>query len=402
MVYRLRRQPFRAIILAFTFISVIFLRFPLWAIYYIPRRTRPRSSWTWQQCIEVNFIRVFTPLGTLAEWVGPALGHPDSRAIPRKSKVKSLWLEPTPQLITGSLKEAADKAGVQSARIPAYWYDRDGYNTAVDAPARSGEKVVLYIHGGAFIALSAHPNGWFDYWIKRFMTTHPAIQRTFAVEYRLTSGDENPFPAAIIDSLAAYSHLINDLGFKPEDIIFTGGSAGGNLVLALARYLVEAHRDPGTSNVVPGPPGALVITCPWADLGTSHNDSPSSHGNLVTDILVAEDTGLMLHARKIYAGPHGFPEDVNTNPYLSPASVHPSMGKVSFKGFPKTFISWSEAEIFADQDNTLRKKMTEDMGEDSVGYFTAKDAPHEFTTLASWKAQNDSAYRAMEEWLSRL
>lgn len=300
------------------------------------------------------------------------------------------------------MKEAADRAGVQPARIPAYWYDRDGHDTATDACAQSSEKVVLYIHGGAFVALSAHPPSWSKYWIKRFMTTHGSIQRTLAVEYRLTAGGKNPFPAAVIDSLAAYYHLTNDLGFKPEDVIFTGGSAGGNLVLALTRYLVQARHDHVAFDVVPRPPSALVITSPWADLGTSHNDSPSSHGNLATDILLAEDDGLLLHARKIYAGPQGFPDGVNTNPYLSPASVHPSMGKASFEGFPRTFVSWSEAEIFADQVSTLKQKMAEDMGEESVGHFTAKDAPHEFTTLSAWKEQNNLAYCAIEEWLNQV
>ena len=222
------------------------------------------------------------------------------------------------------------------------------------------------------------------------------------MEYRLTTANENPFPAAVIDSLAAYYHLTNTLGFKPEDVVFTGGSAGGNIVLALTRYLVQARHDPGAFDIVPRAPFAIVITSPWVDLGTSHTDAPSSHGNLLTDILVAEDTGLLLHARKVYTGPHKFPEGANTNPYLSPASIHASMGRVSFKGFPRAFISWSMAEIFADQINTLKKKMVEDMGETSVGYFAAEDAPHEYTTLPSWKNHSDPAYHAIVAWLKRV
>ena len=49
--------------------------------------------------------------------------------------------------------------------------------------------------------------------------------------------------AALIDALAGYNYLVNTVGFHPTRIILEGDSAGGNLALALTRYLLE-HRNP--------------------------------------------------------------------------------------------------------------------------------------------------------------
>lgn len=78
------------------------------------------------------------------------------------------------------------------------------------------------------------------------------------------------------------------------------------------------------------------------------------------------------------------------------------MGEVSFQDFPKTFISWSAAEIFADQDNTLWQMMKEDIGEESVGYRIAKDMPHEYTALPTWKNESDLTFNAMQDWIAHL
>jgi len=101
------------------------------------------------------------------------------------------------------------------------------------------------------------------------------VQRAFALEYRLSSTDPlpsaNPFPAALIDAIAGYNYLVNAVGFDPSNIIVEGDSAGGNLALALTRYLVE-HRDRPD---IPAPPASLILNSPWADVSNSH-DGPNS------------------------------------------------------------------------------------------------------------------------------
>ena len=86
------------------------------------------------------------------------------------------------------------------------------------------------------------------------------------------------FPTALVDAIAGYDYLVNDVGYIPESIIIEGDSAGANLALALTRYLLENKL----SNIPP--PGGLVLVCPWTDLGLSHIKPGSSalltrHGN---------------------------------------------------------------------------------------------------------------------------
>lgn len=55
-----------------------------------------------------------------------------------------------------------------------------------------------------------------------------------AVEYRLLP---NPFPAALQDAATVYCDLVYRKRIAPERIVFIGDSAGGNVALALARWI---------------------------------------------------------------------------------------------------------------------------------------------------------------------
>ncbi|HXW17093.1 MAG TPA: alpha/beta hydrolase [Candidatus Acidoferrales bacterium] len=110
-------------------------------------------------------------------------------------------------------------------------------------------RVVLYLHGGAYVLCSAH--GY------REMTSRiarAAGARTLVLDYRLAP--ENPFPAGLQDAVAAYRWLLEQ-GVAPASIVIAGDSAGGGLTLATLVSL----RDAG----VPLPSGAVCIS-PWIDL----------------------------------------------------------------------------------------------------------------------------------------
>ncbi len=141
-------------------------------------------------------------------------------------------------------------------------------------PAQPGERVIINFHGGGFVAQSAHPSdltqnidpegSWKQ--VK-------GLRRVLSVEYRLsTAGPHfppaNPFPAALLDAVSAYNYVVSQVGFKPDDIILMGDSAGANLALALTRYLL--------TGLVPSlrPPKGLILNSPWVDLGPSHLEGP--------------------------------------------------------------------------------------------------------------------------------
>ena len=100
--------------------------------------------------------------------------------------------------------------------------------------------------------------------LKRF----PQFTRALNIEYRLSQGPpwpvENPFPAALIDVIAAYNYLVNVLFFKPSNILVMGDSAGGTLALQLVRYLLAVKLP--TLPV----PGGLLLMSPSMDWGNTH------------------------------------------------------------------------------------------------------------------------------------
>lgn len=111
------------------------------------------------------------------------------------------------------------------------------------------DKVILYLHGGAYVIGSPRTH--------RQLVSHLArMAGVTAVlpDYRLAP--EHPFPAGLDDAVAVYGGLL-EAGFKPEDIIISGDSAGGGLSAATLLSLRHAG--------VPMPAAAVLLS-PFMDV----------------------------------------------------------------------------------------------------------------------------------------
>ena len=110
-------------------------------------------------------------------------------------------------------------------------------------------RTVLYLHGGGYAIGSPVSHRHVAAAIVR------AADATLVVpDYRLAP--EHRYPAALHDSLAAYSWLL-ERGQDPAQLIVAGDSAGGGLALAL---MISA-RNQGIRL-----PAAAVLISPWVDL----------------------------------------------------------------------------------------------------------------------------------------
>jgi acetyl esterase/lipase len=116
--------------------------------------------------------------------------------------------------------------------------------TWIDAKGAHRDRVILYLHGGAFIIETPGIHA-------RLAARIGAQARSRALmpSYRLAP--EFPCPAALDDCFAAYRFLL-DNGFAAANIAIAGDSAGGNLALGL---LLRA-RDEG----LPLPACAVVMS----------------------------------------------------------------------------------------------------------------------------------------------
>ena len=117
--------------------------------------------------------------------------------------------------------------------------------------ARSG-KILLYLHGGAFVLGSCDSH-------RKLVTQIARAGRIDAVmpEYRLAP--EHPYPAGLQDCIGVYRALL-DYGYNPKNIVVAGDSAGGGLTMSL---MLELRH-----NGVPLP-GAAVLLSPFLDLTAS-------------------------------------------------------------------------------------------------------------------------------------
>lgn len=119
----------------------------------------------------------------------------------------------------------------------------------VISPNADDDKVLLHFHGGGFSIGSPSFYRQMNYRLSK-----AAKVTVFSVDYRLAP--EHPYPAGVEDCIAVYEGLLKD-GYEPEDIAFSGDSAGGGIVFQ-ALLLI---RERG----LPMPVAAVAIS-PWVNL----------------------------------------------------------------------------------------------------------------------------------------
>ena len=224
-----------------------------------------------------------------------------------------------------------------------------------------------------------------------------------SVDYRLSSGPprewENPFPTAIIDATAAYKYLVCEVGFLPQNITVAGDSAGGNLALALTRYIVESRFSH-----LP-PPGGLIASSPWADMSLSRLGDGSSHFlNSESDIFEFPRDVCIDGIPPIiaYIGEIDMIEELKHNRYFSPASrfvVPLNVGgdPKLFSGFPRSYIMGGGAEVFFDDLVALTERMRDD-GVDITTDFPP-DAVHAYPIFSWHEPERTESFIKSAAWL---
>ncbi|MBS4729229.1 alpha/beta hydrolase [Mycobacterium sp. SM1] len=183
-------------------------------------------------------------------------------------------------------------------------------------PADGNRRVVLYLHGGAFLTCGANSHSRVVTALSKF-----ADSPVLVVNYRLIP--KHSVGAALDDCHDAYRWL-RLRGYEPEQIVLAGDSAGGYLALALAQRLQRDDEEPA----------ALVAISPLMQLA---KEAKQAHPNIKTDAMFsakAFDALVALVARA--AGENtvnGEPEEL----YEPLDHIEP--------GLPRTLIHVSGSEV---------------------------------------------------------
>lgn len=208
-------------------------------------------------------------------------------------------------------------------------------------------RVLLYFHGGGYIAGSPETH-------RNLVSRLSRISglRAFLPAYRLAP--EHPVPAGFQDAIAAHRHLISR-GYRAQDIVLGGDSAGGGLALALLAHLCQIGQQPA----------ACFAWSPFCDMTFSgasvQNNGKRDHffpGHRVHD----------LANRILGATPP-------TDPRASPLYA-------DFPNCPPVLLQVSDSEILQDDALRMARHLQDRGAQAEVQVF--HNAPHVWHLFDGW------------------
>lgn len=176
---------------------------------------------------------------------------------------------------------------------------------------RDSRKVILYFHGGGFIACGLRSH-------RRMIARISAAAGMPALSVAYRKPPRVPIETSIQDCVDAYRWLLAH-GYDADDIVIAGDSAGGYFAFATP---IHALREG-----LPRPAGIAALS-PFADLDA---DAKTAHENAALDPYIPVGR---LHELVLLC----FPGVEPTDPWLCPASA-------DLRGLPQTLIQVGSVEV---------------------------------------------------------
>jgi len=244
---------------------------------------------------------------------------------------------------------------IDAGGVPAEW---------ITTPDTKNENVILYLHGGGFIAGSINTHRDLVSRISRISKT-----RILIIDYRLAP--EHPYPAGLEDCITAYKWLVNNEKVATSNIIIAGDSAGGGLTVSCLLSL----RDEGFPL-----PSAAICLSPGLD-ATMSGESFKTKVEL-DPFLTPDSVKFMIEQ---YLG--------NTDPQ------EVSILDANLEGFPPLLIQVGSSEILLD-DSTLLAELAEKAGVD-VKLEIWEDMIHVFQAFAAFAPESREAIEKIGEFVQK-
>jgi epsilon-lactone hydrolase len=183
-------------------------------------------------------------------------------------------------------------------------------------PADGTRRVVLYLHGGAFVTCGPHSHG-------RLVSTLSSFADSPVLVPNYRKIPKHSIREAIDDCYDGYRWLRRK-GYQPNQIVLAGDSSGGYLALALAQRLLERGEQPA----------ALVAMSPLLQLATQ---SKTTHANTGADAMFPPRAFDAFHGLITRAAAH---RDTNAHP----DALYEPLDHIQ-PGLPPTLIHVSGCEV---------------------------------------------------------
>ncbi|KAH8707075.1 Alpha/Beta hydrolase protein [Phaeosphaeriaceae sp. PMI808] len=321
-------------------IGVAPLYFSILSLCYTMRRFRPHPNWSFRTSLaRALYYQAFKYMAKIR--MAPIYAVKSRGLNERFVMVKPA----SSDVYAGVLKHPT----IKPVPFGAIWFPRPP--TAQDILER---KFVLHLPGGAYV-IASPPDSSGEFPSSVYMQEIEAI--TFYAQYRVAATPESQFPAAIQDAVTFYSYLL-DLGIPSKNIIVSGDSAGGNLVIALLRYIEDSKT------LLPRPRGAVAWS-PWVNVTANAISTYQASPLNSTDLVPYQILEWGLEAYPLPANQNSS----EAQAYVSPAQ-HP------FNTTTPLFLQAGSVEVFRDDICSFAQEMAAVPG-NRVRYFETAHAPHD-------------------------
>ncbi|KAJ8133409.1 hypothetical protein O1611_g212 [Lasiodiplodia mahajangana] len=321
------KQPFKTLYTTFRIFSTL-ASLPWLLVRYSLRSARPFPEWSLKYTIFNAVVR------DLFTWYAKTRHDGMSAVISDHQKAMQRYALAEPadaSLYSGVLTPGK----ATPAPVGGLWYPTPLLTTS---PGVEDAKVVLHVPGGAFV-LAFGQETW-GKTVSSALLKYSKASHCFYAQYRLAKSSSTRFPAAAQDLLTCYNYILS-LGVSPNNIILSGDSAGGNLVLGLLRYL-----ETSSSATLPSPGGAMIWS-PWVHVTPQAGADFASSKNSANDSIVP---AILQWGAEAYYPEHEPTEEELA--YISPLN-HPFYTKVPL------FIHAGSAEGIFESVREFANQMTQ-------------------------------------------
>ncbi|KAJ2718442.1 hypothetical protein GGI07_005754 [Coemansia sp. Benny D115] len=254
----------------------------------------------------------------------------------------------------------------------------DNHSAALQPdPLDKDEKILLCFHGGAYVMGSPASH-------RETMAIISDLvhMRAFVIDYRLAP--KHPFPAQLLDALVSVLYLMKR-GFKPQNIVLVGDSAGGHLCIDLAMLMNHMKMDPV---------GAIVLICPMTAIDLK---GPSLQSNRPFDYLHPYPHESPTSPIRLFYKPgHRYTEQYRKelqDPLLTPING-------SLANFPPTLVQSGSKELLVDDIREFYDKLLKDNNGDAslMVYEEYPDMVHVFHRF-HFRPESAQAFEAISKFI---
>ncbi|TIA90483.1 hypothetical protein E3P81_02515 [Wallemia ichthyophaga] len=423
-------------------VSVALLMVPIHAVTFLSKRNRPRPTWSIMQAISVKFLQ---RMHRMTELSNLSFHVKDPFSFGRHGKhtyfkfVPTLPIEKQIGVLDVDGQDTHSKVGTYI--WPRHRHDktyddredeRDRDRNGAEMESATLPLVGIAIHGGAYVHMSADENCSTSIIPKRLMEAGSFLE-IHSVEYRLIH--HSAFPGALLDVASVFDNLINQRKVPPSRIVIIGDSAGGNLALALGRFI----RDERLHDT----PAGLLLLSPWCDPSFSYPFDPVAkrkRPNAGADYLMDTPMPRAIIIESFIGCTAGngqgcptctqqqshtfinkslfkqrgddklrkslrhsiLPQHISVHsPYISPSSQHLKDEEDLFDKFPPAFVSYGTAERLEDEIKVLVERMERNKVDLTTN--VATDGVHDLLILGYWnESQRSEIWEDIFKWCDGL